>query len=331
MDYKVNYDDKRFAEVEADKKVALSENEKMYGGMINESDKYYQAQIDASEEWADKQTQLQQEQTDFTIKKIKQQKDQAKKEYTKEQSGAYVDWQKEKNNYGVNAEQMAASGLEHTGYSESSQVNMFNTYQNRVATAKEGYRLAVLNYDNLITEARIQNNSVLAEIAYQALQQQLELSLQGFQYKNSLLIEQANQKTNIENTYYGRRQDVLDQINTENALAEEVRQYNASLAEERRQFNASLAEERRQFNASLEAEEAKSATINKSSKSAAVNKSSNSDNSVTVDMDSVLDLGYGPISAKKLDELISAGEVIEYEENGKLKYKKVNKPSLKYR
>ena len=82
----------------------------------------------------------------------------------------------------------------------------------------------------------MQNNSALAEIAYQALQQQLELSLQGFQYKNQLLLEQANKKTELEQIYHERWKDVLDQMNTENALAEEIRQYNESMAFEREQF-----------------------------------------------------------------------------------------------
>jgi hypothetical protein len=113
---------------------------------------------------------------------------------------------------------------------------MYNTYQNRVATARESYNNAVLNYNNAIKDARLQNNSALAEIAYNALQQQLELSLQGFQYKNNLLLEKANKKTELENTYYNRYLDVLDQINKENTLAEEIRQYNEQMALEREKF-----------------------------------------------------------------------------------------------
>lgn len=256
--YDINYDDERFKEVESDKKAALTENEKIYAGMIEGSDKYYQAQIDASKEWADKQTQLQQDKTDFAIDQIEQQKAQAKKDYTKEQSASYVDWQKQSNQYGANAEQIASHGLQNSGYSESSQVSMYNTYQNRVATARESYNNAILNYNNSIKDAQLQNNSVLAEIAYQALQQQLELSLQGFQYKNTLLLEQANKKLEIENQYYNRYQDVLEQINTENALAEQIRQYNESLAEEKRQHDESLAEEKRQFDAQMAAKSSSS-------------------------------------------------------------------------
>jgi hypothetical protein len=240
----VNYEDKRFGEVEADKEAALSELEQTYAGMIGESDKYYQAQIDASKQWADKQSQLQQENTDFAIQQIEQQKGQAQKDYTKEQSGAYVDWQKQSNQYGAKAEQQAAAGMTGTGFSESAQVSMYNTYQNRVASAREVMTRAMLQYDNDIQAARLQNNSILAEIAYQSLQQQLELSLQGFQYKNNLILEQANKKVEMDQMYYQRYQDVLAQINHENAMAEEIRQFNQNYELQMKQYNESI----RQFN-----------------------------------------------------------------------------------
>ena len=256
--YDINYNDQRFTQVEADKNVALNDLEQTYSGMIDKSDQYYQNLIDANKEWADRQEQLQQEKTDFAIEKIEQQKAQAQKDYTKEQSGAYVDWQKQSNQYGANAEQMAAQGMAGTGYSESSQVSMYTTYQNRVATAREAFQNATLNYNNAITEARLQNNSLLAEIAFNAYQQQLELSLQGFQYKNQLILDKTAKKLEVDQMYYSRYQDVLAQINHENAMAEQIRQFNANqaleqqkMAEQIRQYNASLAEEQRQFNESL--------------------------------------------------------------------------------
>lgn len=223
--YEINYNDERFKEVESDRQVALTENEQLYGNMIAESEQYYQAQIDASKQWAETQQKIQQEKTDFAIDQIEQQKDETTKDYKKEQTGAYVDWQEESNKYGTNAELIAAQGLANSGYSESSQVSMYNTYQNRVATAREGYNTAILNYNNSIKEAKLQNNSILAEIAYQAMQEQLELSLQGFQYKNQLLAEMESRKAHIDSRYDSLYQDVLDQINHENALAEEMRQF----------------------------------------------------------------------------------------------------------
>lgn len=391
--YDVNYDDERFGKVESDKQQAMTELEQTYGGMINESDKYFQAQIDASKQWADKQTQIQNEQTDFTIEQINQQKDQAKQDYTKEQSGAYVDWQKQSNQYGANAEKMAAQGMTGTGYSESSQVSMYNTYQNRVATARESFVRATLNYDNAIKEARLQNSSALAQIAHEAYVQQLELSLQGFQYKNNLILEQANKKMEVEQIYHNRWQDVLQQINHENAFKyqqdrdkvadqqwkqehalkitqfkESIRQFNEEIArlkakdakehaleikrleQQKALAEKQLAEEKRQFNI-LHSSSGSGGTISKGSSggsSSGSSKKSSSSKKVTtpidkadqwkktkktksnnsgggVDMDSVLSLGYGPISASRAYELVKQGLAETYTKNGKTYFRKSSK------
>ena len=237
MAYNINYDDKRFQAVENEKNQAIANVNNTYGNMVNESNQFYQNQIDASNQYAETQKDLQQQNTDFAIEKVEQQKAQAEQDYTKEQKGAYVDYQKQSDTYGVNAEQMASNGLQNTGYAESSQVQMYTAYQNRVAVARESYNRAVLNYDNAIKEAQLQNNSALAEIAYKALQTQLELSLQGFQYKNTLLQQQLEMQNQTEDRYYNRWQNVLQQMNTENSLAEQVRQYNEQMALEREQFN----------------------------------------------------------------------------------------------
>lgn len=323
----VNYDDERFTEVTTDKNAAIKESDTMYNDIIADSTNGYDDQIQASKDWVETQTDLQNKKTDFAIDEINQQKEQTRKDYLKEQSGAYVDWQKQSNQYGVNAEKMAATGLTNTGYSESSQVRMYTAYQNRVAVARESYTRAVLNYDNAIKEARLQNSSILAEIAYQGLQEQLKLGLEAMQYKNALLIEKANAKRQIDSEYYSRWRDVLSQINTENALAEQQRQFDESMAFQREQFEWQ------------QAQAAKSSSINKSSNSnktstkstmqeglqKVINKASNKVSNKAepeVDMDSVLALGYGPISASKLNELVSSGKVVEYEKDGKLKYKK---------
>lgn len=235
--YAINYDDKRFANVEAAKTQALNEVDKNYGEMIDKSDGFYEEQIQASKDWEEQQKHLQQEQTDFAIDQIEQQKEQAEKDYAKEQSGAYADWQKQSNQYGANSEQMASQGMSGTGYSESSQVSMYNTYQSRVAAAKESFARATLDYDNAIKDAILQNNSVMAQLAFESYQKRLELTLSGFQYKNQLVLDQTNKKLEVESLYYQRWQDVLAQMNTENSLAEQIRQFNASMAEEQRQFN----------------------------------------------------------------------------------------------
>ena len=343
--YEVDYNDKRFTKVENAREEALSDLEKTYAGMIDKSDKYYQDQIDASQKWADRQSALQQEKTDFAIQKVEQQKQQAQKDYIKEQSGAYVDWQKQSDQYGAKAEQMASQGMAGTGYSESSQVSMYNTYQNRVMTARDAYQRAILNYDNAITEARLQNNSLLAEIAYNALQKQLELSLQGFQYKNTLILDKTAKKLEVDQMYDNRYQNVLAQINHENAMAEQIRQYNESqalerekMAEQIRQFNASLAEDQRQFNETMEYNKSKSAgsggyvgeprkIINDTNDTQTDNKKplgelNRGQGTDPIDIESVIKLGYGPLNANALAEKVNSGEVDMYVSNGQTKFRK---------
>ena len=256
--YNINYNDEQFKTVETEKQEALTNINNTYNNMINQSDKYYQEQMDAVKDYANTQSQIQQENTNFAIEQIEQQKQQAEKDYTKEQKASYVDWQKQSNQYGANAEQMAASGLTNTGYGESSQVSMYNQYQGRVATARESFNQAVLNYNNNIKEAQLANNSKLAEIAFNALQAQLELSLQGFQYKNELINAQLQQQQATEDRYYSRWQDVLNQMNQENQFAESIRQYEQNyqlqtkqFEEQKKQFELSYNQQIKEFNESI--------------------------------------------------------------------------------
>jgi hypothetical protein len=253
--FTVDTSDKRFSNVDADIAKQEQEIDNTYDGMINNSDKFFNDQIQVSKDWADKQTQLQQEQTDFAIEKIEQEKEQSRKDYLKEQSGAYVDWQKQSNQYGVNAEKMASAGLSGTGFSESSQVAMYNQYQNRVATAREVFSKAVLNYNNAIKDAQLQNNAMLAEIAYNALEKQTEIALKGFEYKNNLILEKASEKRELNNTKWARYQDVYNQIANEMALAEDARQFDTNLAfqkeenQKNRDFEATENQKNRDFEA----------------------------------------------------------------------------------
>lgn len=260
----VDYNDKRLTDVKAEQTQKESEINQTYDNMINNSNKFYQDQIDASKEWAQKQGELQQANTDLAIEQINQQKEQTQKDYTKEQKASYTDYQKQVNDYGVNAEKMAAAGLNNTGYSETSKVSMYNTYQSRVATARDGLNKAILQYNNSIKEAQLANNSKLAEIYSNALQQQLELSLKGFQYKNSLIEAKINQ-INTNNTRYDNKyQNVLaqinqeienrrnmyniysDAINSDRKLTESVKQFNQEMELKKQQFNEEMKYKRKQ-------------------------------------------------------------------------------------
>ena len=237
--YAVDYDDERLTSIKAEEQTALQDSKDMYGGMINDVDTKYQGMADVIQQNADRLAQTQQENTDFNIKQIEQQKEQAQKDYTKEQSASYVDYQKQVNQYGVNAEQMAMQGLSNSGYSESSKVAMYNQYQNRVAVARETLSKVQMNYDNNIQQAILQNNSTIAQIQSEASLKQAEILLEAFNMKNSLLQQQADRELQIKSMYQNKWQSELSQINTENALAEQVRQ--AQIKQENDEKNYQLA------------------------------------------------------------------------------------------
>lgn len=219
----IDYNDEKFKSVESEKKEALKNVRNTYDSMIKDSDKYYDNLSNVAEEYGNKQQELQQQKTDFAIDQINQNKDWTKQDYTKEQKAAYQDYRKESNQYGVNAEQMAQNGLLDTGYAETSRVSMYNTYQNRVATARESFNRSIVEYDNQIKDAQLSNNSVLAELAYNTLKTKLEYSLQGFQYKNTLIQSKLSAENEVDDRYYNRWKDVLSQMNTE-------KQYQLSLS-----------------------------------------------------------------------------------------------------
>lgn len=217
--YSVNYDDERFKNVENEKTEREAQVTDTFNNMINESDKYYDNQINAAKDYAQQQSEIQQANTDFAIQQIEQQKEQTQKDYTKEQKGAYADYMKKTKS---NAQNMANGGLQNTGYSESSEVSIYNTYQNRVATAKDSLNRSILNYNNSIQQAQLANNEKLAEIAYNALQMENQLSQQAFEYKNTLILQRESELERVNEFYYQRYQDVLSQINNEIELQIEI-------------------------------------------------------------------------------------------------------------
>lgn len=242
-DFSPDLNDPRLTGVKAEGDAAVSESNEAYDKMIGNSESFYQGQIENAGKFEETLKKNQQDQTDFAIEKIEQQKDEAQKDYTKEQSGAYADWQKQSNAYGIEAEKRASNGMTNTGYSESSQVAMYNAYQNRVATARESLNKAMLNFDNAIKDAMLQNNAALAEIAFQTFQMTSQLALEGFNNGQSLLLDKLNTGMQIKQHYDNKYLSTLDQIYNEMAMEEEARQYNQSFGLQQEQFEYGKAQD----------------------------------------------------------------------------------------
>jgi hypothetical protein len=212
----------------------LKASNDMYDGMIEQNNTNLTNTLDMINTNEQSQKDIVNANTDFTLDKIEQEKNQAHNDYITEQSGAYTDYQKASNPYGVNAERMASNGLTNSGYSESSQVAMYVAYQNRVAIARDSYQRAMVDYNNAMTEAKLSNNSLLAEIAANALEKRMEAIVNFTQYGNTLLTQKADAAYKIKQTTHTNWMDALK-------LLEEQNQFDRTMAEQQRQFNEDMA------------------------------------------------------------------------------------------
>lgn len=323
--YAVNYEDERFKNVENEKNQKLTETTNRYDNMINNTDKFYQDQINASKDWANKQTELQQQQTDFAIEKINQQRKQAEKEYKREQKASYVDYTKQVDPFSADAEKIAANGLQNSGYAESSRVSMWNAYQNRYAKARESFQNATINFDNGIKEAQLANSSALAQIAYNALQNQLELSLKGFEYKNQLTLQKEAQLQNINDNYYNRYQNVLAQINTEIERQRDIDNREAERLERQKQQEESNRQWWEEFNLKKQQYAIENSRAERQIQAAKANEGNYIVNSGSTNTNLITKINSGiNTNAKKLMNTIMGWKV--YAKQGIKKYQELNTP-----
>lgn len=233
--YNVNYDDERFKQVENEKQSELDKYNQTYDNLINERNNFTNQQQQLVDQWENTQKDIANQNLQYQKDLIEQQRNKAEKEYQNEAKASYIDYQKEVDKYGVSRENVTANGLSNSGYAESSKVDMYNTYQNRLATARKSLEDAGIEFDNAIREAQMSNNETLAQNALTALQNKLNIALEGFNYKTEQENNKLNWNNTINNNYYNRYKDVESQINYENETAEKIRQYNENMAYQKEQ------------------------------------------------------------------------------------------------
>lgn len=240
-----------------------------YDKRLNDYDNLIKDRENYINNWAETQKENQQKQTDYNINLINQNKEEAQKNAEKETKDAYVDYMKQTNEYGGAAETLASKGLATQGYSESSRVGMYNTYQNRVATTNAALTKANTEFNNQISQALINNDIQLAEIALNQMQESYKLALEGFEYKDTMYNNRINYINDINNNYFTRKSSLQDRIDNYNSQINNITQIQSELEENRakrqqehdewlaefnekkRQFNEELAENRRQYNQSM--------------------------------------------------------------------------------
>src|SRR5574344_337351 len=218
-DYMVNPNDQRLSSIKAEEQQNENNANNEYSGMINDSDKFYQSQVEAAKQAEKQQEQAQNARTDQIVNEINQQKENVQQDYTKNQKGAYSDYMKQVNPYGANAEKLASQGLQGSGISDTANVFTYNAYQNRITSAKESLDRTMTDFTNKIAEARLTNNTTIADIASKSAQEQAQIALQGFEYKNTV-IQQIGQR------YDTKYQNTWNEINTELQNRKEADEYN---------------------------------------------------------------------------------------------------------
>ena len=318
------------------------------GGLIGDADKIIQDQMSNLNDYKNEQIKNQNERLDFELEKIEQEKDKVEKDYEKEQSAAWADYQKLIDPYGVNAEQMAAQGLSNTGYSESSRIRAYVSWQNRVATARASFEQAKINFSNQMQEAKLQNNALLAEIAYNTLVEQSKLALEQITTRSTLISDLTTQKNQTRSYYQTKWKDELDRVNAEIRLREEARQFDENYKLDERQIE--LAEkkfdfEKKQYNDSKSESSGGSGTLGAASLDYGKDTGSTSSGEITDysyeatvareenknkklnyaslnnAMRQLEKMGLPCKNHEQLDAYIRKGLVVEYEKNGTLYYK----------
>ena len=275
--YEVDYNDSRLVSVKNEQAQKESEIKNRYDTLANESKIYYDKQIENSKNWAEKQTELQNNSLNQTLTEIQQNKDQTEKDYMKEQKGAYADYQKQINPYSVRAEQMAANGLSNSGFSENERINKYLAYQNRYTSAREDLNKALININNSIVQARNANDARIAEIAEKAMDEQLSLSLQAFNYRSTLMQEKEQRIAENTDRYNSQYQNVLAQINQEIENQKWWDNFNYEREQREKEFNLKMQElalKKREAEKQMEYITAQINALNKKSSSSSKNFSS---------------------------------------------------------
>ncbi len=184
-----------------------------------------------------KQTEIGNQIIDKGLEKVQNEVNKQKQEYeedaTKTGKALYVDYKKASNPYGATAEQMAEQGLNKSGYAESSQVNMYNSYQKNVTE--------LINTTNkLKAEADFKMNQAYIDADVQKAQNELDI----YKQRMSLGITEYELKVNRDQFEYQKERDRVADEQWEKSYQLQVQQTQQSQANWEREYQLSLANRR---------------------------------------------------------------------------------------
>ena len=160
-----------------------------------------------------KQNELINQQTQMQVDELNREKDKIEQDTIKTTKGLYSNWQKQANQYGANAEQLAQQGLAHSGYAETTQTALYNTYQKNVTETLNNARDLKSDYDFKVQQAR-QNGSV----------QQAQAALDLYKQKAQLLTQNYELRQNGEQYLYQQERDRVSDNQWQKTIDQQARQ-----------------------------------------------------------------------------------------------------------
>ena len=251
----MNYDDERVKLVLNEQEKAKAQSNSVYDELLRQNQEQLQKQNSWQDEYQKQQSDLYDRSLALTQERLNQQKQQAEDSYNREAIASEYDYQKFINPYGIQSEQMANSNLLNSGVSETAKLGAYNISRNRTALARANADKAILEYNTQMNEAMLNNDTQKAKLAYELLQIKLANEMQAFQTATELTQNKLLSSQNLDNTYYGRLQDVFNQQNWEKEQEESRRRYEEQMAWEREQ--ARLQQEQREREMAWQQEQAR--------------------------------------------------------------------------
>lgn len=124
-------------------------------------------------------------QTDLNVAELERNKQEIDKDANKTNQALYTEYRKASNPYGANAENLASKGLGNSGYAETTQTNLYNTYQRNISDTLNKARDLKSDFDFQISKARQTGDITLAQNSLQIYNQKMQLLAQEYDMRNN--------------------------------------------------------------------------------------------------------------------------------------------------
>lgn len=187
----------------------------------------------------EQQKQVQNEIIDKGITKqqneVNRQKEEYEREANKTAKGLYVDYKKQSNPYGASSEILASQGLNKSGYAESTQTSLYNSYQKNVTELVNKTRQLKADADFQMNQAYLEADIQKAQSALSIYQQQAQLAMQEYDLR-----------FNREQFNYQKERDRIADEQWEKQYRLSQQQANQSQSNWEREYQLSLQKSSRQ-------------------------------------------------------------------------------------